>query len=191
MIGHRSISSDNNQDLRVFEKIRSGDYKAFKLLFESYYDILCNFSLKFVDESYVADDVVQEVFINIWEKRKTLEISGSVKSYLYTAVKNRCLNRLKADKSRKLNTDYFFAQGDKVVDHSEIEQEEFRDHLFSCIEKLPPRCKEVFIRSRFDDLKQEKIAELLDITLKTVKAQIGKALKLLKTCLQPSYPEYF
>jgi RNA polymerase sigma-70 factor (ECF subfamily) len=101
------------------------------------------------------------------------------------------LNRLKADKSRKLNSDYFFAQGDKVVDHSEIEQEEFRDHLFKCIEKLPPRCKEVFTQSRFDDLKQEKIAESLDITLKTVKAQIGKALKLLKTCLQPFYPEYF
>jgi RNA polymerase sigma-70 factor (ECF subfamily) len=135
--------------------------------------------------------MVQEVFIKIWEKRKTLEISGSVKSYLYASVKNTCLNRLKADKSRRVNTDYFLGQRDKVVDHSEIEQEEFRSQLFKCIEKLPPRCKEVFVQSRFDDLKQEKIAESLDITLKTVKAQIGKALKLLKTCLQPSYPEYF
>ena len=178
-------------DLQLVEKIRNGDYKAFKVLFENYYSILCNFSLRYVGEHFQSDDIVQEVFIKIWENRKRLVIAGSVKSYLFAAVKNRSLNRLKSESIRLEHTRHFSGQRNELVDPLEIEQEEFRNYLFQCIEKLPPRCKEVFTESRFNGSKQEMIANSLDITLKTVKAQIGKALRLLKTCLQASYPEYF
>jgi len=184
-------STDQPNNLQLVEQIRKGDYKAFKALFENYYTILCNFSLRYVDEHVQADDIVQEVFIRIWENRKRLVITGSVKSYLFAAVKNQSLNRLKAESVRLEHTRYFSGRQNKLVDPLEIEHEEFRDYLFQCIEKLPPRCKEVFLESRFNGSKQEMIADSLNITLKTVKAQIGKALKLLKTCIQTYYPEYF
>ncbi len=184
-----STNPFNNRQL--LEKIRSGDYEAFQVLFESYYTILCNFSLRYVEEYGQADDIVQEVFIKIWERRKRLVIAGSIKAYLFAAVKNQSLNRLKAESIRLEHIRYFSGQQNELVDSSEIETEEFRNYLFQCIEKLPPRCKEVFLESRFNGAKQEMIAGSLNITLKTVKAQIGKALKLLKDCLQPTYPEYF
>ena len=76
------------------------------------------------------------------------------------------------------------------VTQDEIELEEFRNILMGCIDKLPARCKEVFVESRFTDHKQDEIADSLKITVKTVKAQIGKALKLIKECLGLVYPEY-
>ena len=184
-------STNQFNNLQLVEKIRNGDYKAFSVLFENYYPILCNFSLRYVDEPFKADDIVQEVFIKIWENRRRLVIAGSVKSYLFTAVKNQSLNRLKSESVRLEHTRDFSRQQNESIDPLEIEHEEFRDYLFQCIEKLPPRCREVFMESRFKGSKQEVIADSLNITLKTVKAQIGKALKLLKSCLQPYYPEYF
>ena len=191
MGGSHLKTSHSARDIQVFKRIKSGDYEAFKLLFDCYYSVLCNYSLKFIDEHFIADDIVQEVFIKIWEKRKTIVITSSVKSYLYTAVKNKCLNRLKSEFTRTEYLKHYSAQENIIVDYSEIEQEEFRNFLFQCIEKLPPRCKDVFLQSRFSELKQEMIAKSMNIALKTVKAQIGKALKLLKICLQPNFSEYF
>lgn len=76
------------------------------------------------------------------------------------------------------------------ISEKEIEQEEFKNYLFQCIGKLPPRCREVFEKSRFEEMKQEKIATSLDISIKTVKAQIGKALQMIRSCLELSYPEF-
>lgn len=182
-------------DEQLFSNIKRGDYYAFKYLFERYYSALCNYiSSKFFTNDFIQEDVVQEVFIKIWEERKHIKITGSVKSYLYTAVKNRSLNRLKSESLRRGYTNKFFELKKferSPINSIKIEQEEFRMYLFQCIEKLPPRCKEVFTQSRFSDLKQNQIAETLNISIKTVKAQISKALKLLRDCLQPIYPEYF
>ncbi|MGQ8338751.1 RNA polymerase sigma factor [Sunxiuqinia sp. A32] len=187
----QASQKNNINDLQLIEKIRNGDYRAFRLLFETYHTPLCNFSVSYVSQYVIADDIVQEVFIKIWEKRRKLFISGSVKSYLYTAVKNHSLNRLKSEAIRQEHTHLFSVIQDESIVDSEIELEEFRNYLFQCIEQLPPRCKDVFLESRFKGSKQEMIANTYDITVKTVKAQIGKALKMLKDCLQISYPEYF
>ena len=146
--------------------------------------------LSFFFDSFISEDVVQEVFIKIWEDRKKIDIIGSVKSYLYSAVKNKSLNRIESESVRQKYSKQAFDIQSRVISQNELEQEEFRNHLFWCIDKLPPRCKEVFQNSRFEDLKQEQIAQNLKISIKTVKAQIGKALKLIRDCLQISYPEY-
>ncbi|HKJ43034.1 MAG TPA: sigma-70 family RNA polymerase sigma factor, partial [Sunxiuqinia sp.] len=132
-----------------------------------------------------------EVFTKIWEDKRKIKIQGSVKSYLYTAVRNRSLNKLKSETTREGHTKSYSQHTDQVVDLVEIEQEEFRLFLLQCIEKLPPRCQDVFARSRFDGMKQDQIASEMDIAIKTVKAQIGKALKLLRECLSVSHPHFF
>lgn len=178
-------------ELLLMDKVKAGDYDAYRLLFERYYNVLCNYAGRFLNDDFISEDVVQEVFVKIWEDRKRIVITQSVKSYLYTAVKNKSLNRLESESARQKYTSRFFEHESNLVDSDELEQEEFRNHLFFCIEKLPPRCKEVFAQSRFEKIRQEKISMNLNISLKTVKAQIGKALKLIRDCLQFSYPEYF
>ncbi|RKD90712.1 RNA polymerase sigma-70 factor [Mangrovibacterium diazotrophicum] len=171
-------------------KMKGGDFGAFEHLFSHYYQPLCNYAVRFVADIYVAEDVVQDVFEKLWNNRKQLNVKITIKAYLYTAVKNRCLNKIK---SASVRIDYYKmakTEEDLSVNLSEIESEEFRQYLFDCIEKLPPRCKEIFKESRFDDEKQEKIAEKNHISIKTVKAQIGKALKYVKECLETAYPEF-
>jgi RNA polymerase sigma-70 factor (ECF subfamily) len=181
----------NLSELVLVDKIKAGDYEAFRCLYESYYNFLCNYAARFVKDNFISEDVVQEVFVKIWENRRHINIKESVRSYLCSAVKNRSLNRLESESTRQKYTNRFFKSKSNLIDSDELEQEEFRNHLFSCIEKLPLRCKEAFVQSRFDKLKQEKIALNLNISPATVKTQIHKALKLIRDCLRFSYPEYF
>jgi len=178
-------------DSQLIAKIKTGDYNAFGILFERYYSLLCNFAMKSVRDHFIAEDIVQEVFIKIWETRKTVNITGSVKSYLYISVKNRSLNKIQSETVRREYSSRFLIYQNIEVSQTELEQEEFRDYLFRCIQKLPPRCKDVFVESRFTELRQEQIAEKMHISLKTVKAQVGKALRYIQSCLQIYYPEYF
>ncbi|HAZ04646.1 MAG: hypothetical protein A2W90_06750 [Bacteroidetes bacterium GWF2_42_66] len=177
-------------DFQLLSAINTGDYNAFRVLFERYYSPLCNFAFRFLKDDYIAEDIVQEVFTKIWEDRRVIKVTESVRSYLYMAVKNKSLNKIKSESVRQEHTNRFSEIENIQVDAFVLEQEEFRNYLFQCIEKLPPRCKEVFTKSRFEEMKQEKIATSLNISLKTVKAQVGKALRLIRSCLQISYPEY-
>jgi RNA polymerase sigma-70 factor, ECF subfamily len=177
-------------DIQLLKKIGTGDYNAFRLLFDRYYSPLCNFAFRFLRDDFITEDTVQEVFTKIWEDRKSVNINESVKSYLYIAVRNKSLNKIKSESVRQEYTNRFLENNNIFVTEIRLEQEEFRNYLFQCIEKLPPRCKEVFTKSRFEEMKQEGIASSLDISLKTVKAHIGKALRLIRACLQITYPEY-
>jgi len=177
-------------DIQLIEKIRVGDYIAFRFLFERYYIPLCNYASGFFKNDFLKEDVVQEIFTKIWEDRKKIQIAESVKSYLYMSVRNKSLNRIKSESIRQEYTGNFFRNAETQISEAELEQEEFKNYLFRCIGKLPPRCKDVFEKSRFEEMKQEKIADSLGISLKTVKAQIGKALRLIRECLQFSYPEF-
>jgi RNA polymerase sigma-70 factor (ECF subfamily) len=177
-------------DNQLLNKIKAGDYNAFGFLFNRYYGLLCNYALRFVRDDFISEDIVQEVFVKIWESRAKLKIIGSVKSYLYIAVKNKSINKLQSEAVRQKYTSNFFSYQSKEVSQTELEQEEFRNHLFNCIQKLPPRCHDVFTKSRFNEMKQEQIAQKMDISLKTVKAQIGKALRFIQSCLKIQYPEF-
>lgn len=177
-------------DVQLMNKIRVGDFYAFRLLFERYYSPLCNFANSRLQDDFIAEDVVQELFTKIWEERARIRFTGSIKSYLYTAVKNRSLNRLNSEMIRRKHTDDFRHNQNELISDVDLELEEFRNYLFECIEKLPPRCKTVFEKSRFEDLKQDEIASVMKISVKTVKAQIGKALRLVRICIEQVYPEF-
>jgi RNA polymerase sigma-70 factor (ECF subfamily) len=176
-------------DSKNFEKIRAGDVVAFRAVFDKYYTPMCHYALKFIHDTYLADDIVQEVFIRIWEAKEKIRIVKSLKSYLYISVRNKCLDKLKSEHIRSLHAKSFFEERDKVIDSIDVEYEEFRYHLSACVEKLPPRCKDIYTYSRFQNIRQEKIALEMGISLKTVKSQIGKALRLIRDCLSIFYPE--
>ncbi|TKG94949.1 RNA polymerase sigma-70 factor [Puteibacter caeruleilacunae] len=177
----------DNFDIKCACKLRNGDLEAFRTLFDNYYQSLCVYACNQGVDEKTAEDVVQEVFLNIWEKRSKVKIEESVKAYLFNSVRNRLYNLFKRDKIKagiliKLKYDSQFDYSE-----NEYEQDEFRSILFKCIDELPPRCGEVFSLSRFEKEKQSVIAAKLGVSVNTVKAQLGKALSLVRACLDSKY----
>jgi RNA polymerase sigma-70 factor (ECF subfamily) len=166
--------------------LRGGNRKVYEKLFIQWYNPLCNYAYSILRDTEDAKDIVQKVFYKLWEQRLELEIHTSMKSYLYRIVHNDSLNRLKQLKTRnEHNQDIaylscrFIDDAANTVLYNELEQK-----VKMAINHLPPRCKEVFELSRFQQLSYIEIANKLDITTNTVETQIVKALRLLRNELK-------
>lgn len=127
-----------------------------------------------------AREVVQDVFINIWQKRGSLEFGDGLKSYLYRAVRNQTLNKIQRNKIDTVSLDekiYVFAQ---ETDLRDDEKNRRLKEVFKQINALPPSCKEIFMMSRVEGLSHKEIADILEISRKTVENQVGIALKKIR-----------
>ena len=156
------------------------DERVFETIFRDHYQALVGFAVKYVRDDDVAEGIVQETFANLWVKSKTITIKTSLKAYLYGAVRNGCLNYLKHEKVKKAYSEYrgyHFSEQDET-DHLELD--ELESTIRKAFEKVPPKCREIFELSRFEGKKYQEIAELLDLSIKTVENQMGKALKILR-----------
>jgi RNA polymerase sigma-70 factor, ECF subfamily len=152
-----------------------------KYLFDKYYLEFCKLSFKYVGRTDIAEDIVQEVFINIWNKRFNLNCNGKVKPYLIKSVINASLNYIKSKFARQDMCDEDFAKNtpEKFDPHDELVKNELNQLVKIAIEQLPDKCRAIFMLSRFSDLSYKEIAEQLSISIKTVEAQISIALKKL------------
>lgn len=167
---------------QLLEKIANGDEKAFELVFKKYYAVLCCFAMRFLPEKPVTEEIVQEFFLKFWENRKSISIETSLKSYFFRSVQNRSLDYIKHLKIRDKYSQH------KTIEIQNTNQEEnndliafdLEDAVEKAVGKLPPQCREIFCMSRLDGLKYREIAEVLHISIKTVEAQMGKALKRLR-----------
>jgi RNA polymerase sigma-70 factor (ECF subfamily) len=160
--------------------LKSNDGNAYKALFKEFYSPLCRYANSILDDPDEAKDVVQKVFIEIWDKRSILEIKVSVKSYLFRSVHNRCLNVIKTKKrfNREIEIGKMelFAHGaDEEFKHTELEK-----RIEEAMNKLPDQCGRIFYMSRFDRMKYSEIAVELGLSIKTIENQMGKALKILR-----------
>lgn len=166
----------------IFTKIRNDDRDAFKALFDTYYASLCHYASHFLNDDALSEEVVQELFVRLWEKRKSLDVETSVRQYLFRSVRNGCLNQIQHDKVRRLHGTRL-----KEALTSENPSEDFLItpemilKLEEGIESLPEKRREIFRLSREKGLKYREIAEKLKISVKTVEAQMGLALKTLRS----------
>ena len=170
-----------------FERIKEGDLKAYEILFKSQYPAISRYAFKIVRDSTVAEEIAQDIFLYIWEKREQIHITGSLTSYLYSAAKNKCINWLKLELPRIQSTQDV-SDTDIMEQASEVNlerNEEIKRIINQSIEVLPRKCKEIFILSRYGGLTYEEIAEDLDLSKKTVENQMGIALKKLRETLKP------
>ncbi|HAN76730.1 MAG TPA: RNA polymerase sigma-70 factor [Bacteroidales bacterium] len=177
------MSAESQQ---LFEQIKAGNEKAFEMLFKQYYTPLCFHARKYIEHQEEAEEIVQNTFVSLWEKRDRLVIATSVEAYLYRWVTNACLNFIKHQKIvlnySKENTIY-----DDATDEASFEAvttDELADKINKAIENLPPKRKEVFMLSRFEGLKYHQIADKLGISPKTVEVHISAALKALRNELR-------
>ncbi|WP_310588038.1 RNA polymerase sigma-70 factor [Dyadobacter tibetensis] len=177
-------------DLETVQAIRRGEEAAFERTFRTYYERLCQYAGSMLKDEADAEEVVQTVFLNIWEKREVLEITLSLKSYLYRAVHNYCLNRFKHEAIKKTHQEYsrHFLSGHSESVAEAIQAQELQERIDAAIEKLPEQCGIAFRMSRFEELKYQEIASRLGISIKTVENQIGKALKILRLELADYLP---
>jgi RNA polymerase sigma-70 factor (family 1) len=171
----------------LFEQIRSNNRAAFEKLFKQLYSPLVRFANEIVKDRDTAEDMVQEVFVKIWEKRHQINIETGIKPYLYMAVKNHCLNALRTEQRLVFLSDDF---SDNInISNNQTEQQSnvilIKDHISQALEKLPPRCGLIFKMSRFEEKTYQEIADSLELSLKTVENQMGKALQMMRLYLTP------
>ncbi len=153
----------------------------FEELFREYFSSLCYFAQKYTVDLDSAREIVHSVFVAIWEKRESFDFGQPAKSYLFTAVYNRSLNFLR-DKKKFTDTDdtdFLLERGEADPDY--MAEAELEGRIWKVIDRLPEKCREIFIMNRFDGKKYAEIASMLNISVKTVETQMTKALKALRS----------
>ncbi len=175
---------------QLITTLKTGDITAFEMLFRTYYQPLCNYAYTFVQDRDEAEEIVQSTFLNVWEKRDNLSIHTGVKPYLYAMVRNASLNVLKHEKIKQQHVTMELAVAERSVESvtRTVMASELETKIYKAMDKLPEQCRLVFKLSRFEELKYSEIAEQLDISIKTVENQMGKALKIMRDQLKDYLP---
>ncbi len=154
---------------------------TFENLFREYFTSLCHFAQKYIPDLDTAKEVVHDVFINIWEKRDSIDPEKSIKSYLFTAVHNRCLNHIRDQKKyNKNDSDMEYPDIAAEDASAKMQETEIELRINKAIDQLPGKCKKIFILSRYEEMPYKDIAEKQNISIKTVEAQMSKALKFMR-----------
>ncbi len=172
-----------NQELNIIQKLKNSDESGLRQMFDIYYSPLCAFALKYIDSFDLAEDLVQEVFIKFWEKKKVHDLRGSLKSYLFSAVKNNALNCIRENNKyriEKLDDEFDILMEDTP---DKEDQEMKKQMLYKELDALPPQSRLVFEAIIFHDKRYKEVAEELDISLNTVKTHFSRALKQLRSSL--------
>ncbi|MCB0733713.1 MAG: RNA polymerase sigma-70 factor [Bacteroidetes bacterium] len=172
----------------IVHQLLQRDERAFELVFRTYYAELCRFANKYLKSESESEELVQDLFCKLWQKLETISIQSSLKSYLYTAVRNAAFNHLKHRLVQQQHELHVRHQADYFETTAHLEVSELSQQIQQAIDRLPDRCKEVFQLSRNEGLKYREIAEHMDISVKTVEAQMGKALSVLREELGPYLP---
>lgn len=183
---YKAKDSSENIDQLFSRVIQNDDYVAFQTLFQINYNPLRNFCKKLVQINEVAEELVSEVFLKIWCNRKRIVISSSAKSYLYASVRNMSFDHLRKEK-KSLWVDIEEASTmscDNFDPHKHSEFEELQLKVEGAVARLPRQCRLVFQLSRDHGMKYHEIAETLQLSVKTIETQMGRALKSLRQTLK-------
>lgn len=157
----------------------------FEQLFKAHFTHLCNFAHQYVPDQDSARDITQKVFINLWEKREQMDPEKSIRSYLFTSVRNRCLNYIRDQKKYRSNVlDVEINDIEFAFEEDHMAVEELKAKIESILSTLPDKCREVFEMSRYKSMKYKEIAEEMEVSVKTVEAHMSKALKSLRDNLE-------
>lgn len=183
--------------INIAKQIKLGDKNAFRQLYEAYFLKLEHFAVQYVTDFYTANDLVQNVFVVLWEKRTSIREDAGLIGYLYTLTRNQCLNYLNHKTIEKRYQQETQVKNERewrlnkcaleFFDYDRLQENELRCLIQKAIEELPEANREVFLMNRKGGLTYEKIAQRLKVSDKTVEKRMSKALALLKISLKDYY----
>ena len=175
------IKTGDLEFIRLFEKIRAGDEEAFKEFFFIMQPYIISFLYRFTSDKEAANDLCQETFIKFWQSREKINLSLYPKAYLYSIARNLALNFV----TRKPPVTSYDDDENLLISLSRNPEKDYDtfaliDDLQKALNKLPERCKTTFILSRFDGFEYSEIADIMNVSLQTVKNQMNKAISVLR-----------
>jgi RNA polymerase sigma-70 factor (family 1) len=173
-------------DNQFIENIRAGDIRSFERVYHLYAESLVRYAVTIVKDIDDAEDIVQQLFVSIWEKKGIPDINTSLKSYLYRSVHNTSLNKLKQQKVKEnyATQAVYVSDGLAAAANVVVEQKEVAAIIEQAMNELPEQCRKIFKMSKMEQLKYQQIADELAISVKTVENQMGKALKHMRERLK-------
>ncbi len=182
----KTVLQNRLSDEEILKLIELNSEKAIDVLFNQYYAYLCKAVFRIIPDRNYTEDIVQEVFYELWKRRDKIKINTSLKAYLRRAAVNRALNHVRDKKFQKTGeiTEAISPALQQNVSHL-LEAEELKLIIDKIVDNLPEKCRIVFILNRFEEMSYKEIAEILKISVKTVENQISKALKILRAELGP------
>lgn len=164
-------------------RIKNGDEQSFELLFRKYFVRLCSFANKFLNDPEAAREIVQDVFACLWEAREDIKTEESLNAYLFKITQNKSINKLRRKRIESKYIEIYqlvYTENREISPYESLLAVELDDKLISAVDKLPAKCRKIFDLSRMEGLKYNEIATILQISVKTVEAQMSKALKILR-----------
>ncbi len=170
------------QDL--FSSLKAGEERAFEKLFRNYYAPLCYYASKILQNDGAAEEIVQDFFVRLWEKRADIEIETSLKNYFFRSVKNLCLNQIKHESVKLQHVKSVISEAESTEYSDHFQEVNLQKDIKEGIAALPEKRREIFRLSREEGLKYREIADKLNISIKTVEAQMGLAIKTLRDRLK-------
>lgn len=173
------------------DQIRKGNRNEFGRVYSEYFDMLFNLANQYLMDQDEAYGIVQDSFIKLWENKRKLKKNSNLKNYLYTVVKNQCLNLLRERKNQvflsngvaDLESEYNYEALTEFADNAE-DYEKMREEMHAAIEALPEDLKVVFKMNRFEGMRYKDIAQQFNLSQKAIEARMSKALKLIRERLQ-------
>ena len=167
------------KDFLFVEKLKKGDYDAYTLLMNNYYKNLCGYANLFTKDPSKSEDIVQNVFVKLWVYRKKIDSNIPIKRYLHKSVYNEFIDQYRKNKSVISLEEKHLKAINTVIDNNSFDIEQLMTRVNNEIEKLPGKCKRVFILNKKEGLTHDEIAEYLQISKKTVEGHITRAFKIL------------
>ncbi|HYD54607.1 MAG TPA: RNA polymerase sigma-70 factor [Gemmatimonadaceae bacterium] len=176
-------------DADLLLRLRAGDAAAFEAVFRAWYAPLVRLAEGMLHDRGAAEEVVQDVMLELWRRRESLDSSGTPQAYLFRSARNRALNQLRHRRVQARTEPQLVAEVPAIPRADAVAgAEELAEAVRQAIESLPPRCREVFELSRMHGLRYTEIAQTLGVSIKAVEAQMGRALRTLRERLAPWLP---
>ena len=184
---------ENRDEIFLLNCLKEDDIKALEIIFNRYYSSLYKYLLLIFKNQLLVENISQDIFVYLWENRKTIEIKTSLESYLYSAGRYKAINQLRnATRREKINQELGeFQEEYELSPFSILEAKELENIIEDAISSLPERCQQIFRLSREEEMSYKDIAEILHISVNTVESQVTIAFKKLRNILRPFYLRFF
>lgn len=183
----------NSIEKELIQRLKNGDENAYGILYQEHYALLCHFATFYLHDKFTAETVVEDVIFHLWTNRDNLNINISLHNYLTRAVRNKCLDYLKLQRTQKEQARSTLSDGLNYYMDSQpatdspfttLLSKELEEEISNAINCLPKECRIVFLKSRMENKKNQEIADELGISINTVKYHLKNALKFLREKLE-------